>query len=190
MPTENLAQHGTSAASPHDSATWWQRVRDNPQALLDWLYDQYRGERGAGGRIERFAELYTSPASRAHRILSKIAAQERNHAAWIADLLRARGVIPEVRPARERYWGKTLPGIRDLASGAAVGAHAERMRLLRIEVIANDPVAPADVRAVFLRILPQERFHERAFRALAGADALAATASAHTLGAQALGLLL
>jgi hypothetical protein len=63
------------------------------------------------------------------------------------------------------------------------------MRLLRIEVIANDESAPADARAVFRRILPQERFHERAFRVLAGPAAMAATAAAHTLGEQALGLI-
>ena len=73
-------------------------------------------------------------------------------------------------------------------TGAAVGAHAERMRLERIEAIAGDAEAPADIRQVFARILPQERFHERAFRSLAGDDALRRTASAHALGREALGL--
>ena len=189
MTTENLAHHGTSESLASSSAAWWQRVRQEPQALLGWLFDQYRGEQGAGERIAQFADSFSAPGSRAHRILNKIAAQERNHAEWIGSLLRTRGLVPEVKPAHERYWPKTLPGIRDLATGAAVGAHAERMRLQRIEVIAGDPDAPADVRAVFLRILPQERFHERAFRTLAGADALAATAAAHELGEQALGLI-
>ena len=62
------------------------------------------------------------------------------------------------------------------------------MRLERIEVIASDPEAPEDVRAVFWRILPQERFHEHAFRSLAGAPALEATRAAHELGRTTLGL--
>lgn len=62
------------------------------------------------------------------------------------------------------------------------------MRLARIEAICEDEQAPADLRAVFLRILPEERFHERAFRELAGADALARTEGAHILGQRALGL--
>jgi rubrerythrin len=81
-----------------------------------------------------------------------------------------------------------VTAVHDLASGAAVGAHAERMRLERIEVIATDPEAPADIREVFQRILPQERFHERAFTELAGDTALDAAADAHELGRQVLGL--
>jgi rubrerythrin len=81
-----------------------------------------------------------------------------------------------------------LPGIHDLESGCAVGAHAEKMRLERIEAIAQDPGAPPDVRAVFTRILPEERFHERAFREMAGGAALRAAEGAHELGRLALGL--
>ncbi|WP_438044486.1 hypothetical protein [Sorangium sp. So ce128] len=89
---------------------------------------------------------------------------------------------------RERYCKETLDVVRDLETGRAVGAHSERMRLERIEVIAADPAAPPDVRAVFERILPEERFHARAFAELAGAEALAATQGAHDLGRRALGL--
>jgi hypothetical protein len=45
--------------------------------------------------------------------------------------------------------------------------------------------ADADVRAVFRRILPEERFHERAFRALSSAAALSKTAGAHDLARRA-----
>jgi len=115
--------------------------------------------------------------------------QEEDHAAWVGDLLRARGEEPCVlKDKEERYWQETLPGITSWESGCAVAAHAEAMRLDRIRVIVADPETPVDVRAVFARILPQEEFHERAFRAFAGDAALAATLHGHEEGARALGL--
>lgn len=171
-----------------DSRTWWEVVKRDPEAFGAWLLDQYRGEATAAGRIEMLRDAYAEPGSRAHRILGVIAAQERRHAVWVGDLLTARGVQPRIGAKRERYWKETLGAIRDLETGCAVGAHSERMRLERIEVIAADPEAPADVRAVFQRILPEERFHARAFAELAGDEALAAMRGAHELGRRALGL--
>src|SRR5258708_15423822 len=109
-------------------------------------------------RIELLHDRFAAPGSHAWRILTVIAGQERKHARWVGELLAARGlpVAPSVKA--ERYWPQTLPGIRDLATGAAVGAHAEGMRLERIAAIAADEEVPADVREVFRRILPEERF--------------------------------
>jgi hypothetical protein len=156
--------------------------------LHAWLYDQYRGEVTAAGRIESLRDRFTAPGTRAHRVLTVIAAQERDHAEWIGELLAARGLVIEIQAKPDRYWRCVLPGITDLATGAAIGAHAERMRLERIETIAADPAAPADIRATFARILRQERFHARAFAELASPEALARTAGAHELGRVALGL--
>jgi len=171
------------------SAEWWSETKTNPEALRDWLFDQFRGEATAAERIEMLRDRFASPGTRAWRLLTTIAGQEREHAAWVGELLRARGHRAEVRPAASRYWADPIAAIRDLSTGCAVGAHAEAMRLERIEVIAKDPGAPDDVRAVFARILPEERFHERAFRSLATPASLAATASAHAAGREALGLL-
>lgn len=171
------------------SAAWWAATRDAPARVLAWLFDQYRGEVTAARRILALRDAHAAPGSRAFRVLTAIAGQEADHAAWVAALLRDRGLAPELRgDAEGRYWGRTLPGIADLATGCAVGAHAERMRLARIEAIAADPTAPADIRAVFARILPQERFHERAFRSLATPESLERTRDAHELGLRALGL--
>lgn len=167
---------------------WWESVKRDPGALQGWLLDQYRGEATAAERIERLRDGYSAPGTRAARVLSVIADQERTHAGWVGALLRTRGIEPHIEPEPERYWPQMLPGIHDLESGCAVGAHAEKMRLERIEAIAQDSEAPADIRAVFARILPQERFHERAFRALAGDAALRATEGAQELGRLALGL--
>ncbi len=182
----------TTTLDPQDlrrSAAWWAATRDAPDRLHAWLLDQYRGEVTAARRILALRDEHAAPGSRAHRVLTTIASQEEDHAAWVADLLRARGLPPAIVGEPEgRYWRRTLPEIADLATGCAVGAHAERMRLARIAVIAADPDAPADIRAVFARILPQERFHERAFRSLATPESLARTRDAHELGRRALGL--
>src|SRR5262249_38368860 len=151
-----------------NSRTWWEAVKNDGAALTAWLFDQYRGEATAAGRIEMLRDLFAEPGSRAHTILGVIAGQERRHAVWVGDLLVARGLEPTIGPKRERYWTPTLEVVRDLETGCAIGAHSEKMRLERIEVIAADPEAPADVRAVFRRILPEERFHARAFAELAG----------------------
>jgi rubrerythrin len=171
-----------------DSRAWWEAVKQDPAALRAWLQDQYRGEATASGRIEMLRDAFAAEGSRAHRILGIIAAQERRHAVWVGDLLTARGIAPTLGTKRERYWKETLGAVRDLETGCAVGAHSERMRLERIEAIAADPGAPPDVREVFQRILPEERFHVRAFAELAGPAALDAMQDAHDLGRRALGL--
>ena len=170
------------------STSWWQRIKRDTVGLHAWLYDQYRGEVTAADRIETLRDTYCQPSERAYRILTVIAAQERDHARWVGELLAARGLDVAVRDKADRYWPAVLPGITDLETGAAVGAHAERMRLERIEAIAADPTAPVDIRQVFAAILPQERFHARAFAQLSTPEAMARTASAHALGREALGL--
>ena len=175
-----------SPCRPHDARSWWAAVRCDPVAFRRWLRAQYRGESTAAGRIELLRDCFAPDIhGRPHRVLTVIAAQERRHAGWVADLLRARGVALAPVTTPERYWPEVDGAITDLATGCAVGAHAERMRL---EVIASDPGAPTDVRLVFQRILRDERFHERAFRKLAGPAALAATQSNHARGRRALGL--
>jgi len=171
-----------------NSKSWWAAIKLDTHRLYAWLHDQYRGEVTAAGRIDGLRDRFAAPGTRAHRILTVIAAQERTHAAWVGALLAARGLAVAVQDKPDRYWRRVLPAITDLATGAAIGAHAERMRLERIEAIAADPDAPADIHAVFARILPEERFHARAFAELSTGEALARTSSAHRAGRSALGL--
>ena len=173
---------------PRTSEEWWANVREDEGQLNRWLEKQYHGEVTAAERILDFARTYTEPDTRAARLLNIIAGQETDHAKWVGDLLVARGIEPVVLEKPERYWEQTLPKIGSFASGAAVAAHAEHMRLERIGVIAHDLSAPQDIRTVFDRILPQEVFHERAFRSLAGPDAMEATIEAHQQGRQEIGL--
>jgi len=171
---------------------WWTTVKSDDKLLNDWLLRQYRGEVTAASRIEHFRDRYACKANafraQAKRILTTIASQERQHAAWVLDLLHARGITPDIEGAEERYWKETLPSVESFETGAAVGAHAEEMRLLRIRTIVEDDTAPEDIRDVFKRILKDEEFHARAFRDMAGEEAMSKTAGAHERGMALLGL--
>jgi rubrerythrin len=169
------------------SKLWWNEVKNNSDKFNDWLIKQYRGEITAATRIKEFAKVYATDIHDI-KILNVIANQESKHAAWVLDLLVARGINPSIERAEERYWKETLPEIESFETGAAVGAHAEAMRLERIKVICEDDSAPNDVRDVFQKILHEEIFHEKAFRNMAGVEAMMATSDAHNKGLELLGL--
>jgi rubrerythrin len=170
------------------SLQWWNDTKNDQVRLVDWLKKQYRGEVTAASRITRLAENYDA-TDKQKKLLNKIADDEMQHAIWIRELLRNRGIpLPSLNEAEDRYWAETLPGIEDFETGAAVGAHAEGMRLERIFVIANDVDAPEDIRNTFARILKDETFHEQAFISLTNEAALEKTRGNHALGLQALGL--
>lgn len=170
---------------------WWGQTRADEQALMSWLRRQYHGEAMAARRLEAFVARYGEQAKRPQWLttVATIITQEREHARWIGELLASRGEQARLLDEHtERYWEQTLEGIESWETGCAVAAHAERMRLERIRVIAADEEAPADIRAVFARILPEEEFHERAFGALTSPEALELTRDQHERGARALGL--
>jgi rubrerythrin len=169
------------------SKMWWDSVKADSDKFNDWLVKQYRGEVTAATRIIEFSDKYATD-SRDKKVLGVIAKQESKHAAWVLDLLVSRGINPSVEHAEERYWKETLPEIESFETGAAVGAHAEAMRLDRIRVICEDDSAPSDVKNVFKKILREEIFHERAFRSMAGVTAMMATQGAHSKGLELLGL--
>jgi len=169
------------------SQQWWAEVKADPDKLNGWLIRQYRGEATASRRIKEFADRY-APDTVTKRILGMIADQEKQHAEWVLELLKARGIEPNLNDAEKRYWKETLPDIKTFSTGAAVGAHAERMRLERIETIANDRGAPQDIRKTFQLILKDELFHAAAFEQMAGPEALEQTLPSHRRGREALGL--
>jgi hypothetical protein len=128
----------TTTTLTRTAASWWASIRNDPAKINAWLLDQYRGEALAAVRIAMLRDRF--PASqKAARVLSIIAGQEQEHARWVAGLLEARGLPVVVADKRARYWdAQALELIADFETGCAVGSHAERMRLERIEVIAND----------------------------------------------------
>jgi len=170
-----------------NSVEWWVATKSSPTALLKWLKDQYHGEVTAATRMRELILIY--PANpKWKQTVETIAQQEETHAQWVGALLTARGVHPEVLQKRERYWENTLKQITDWDTGCAVAAHAEAMRLERIRAICNDPDAPSDVREVFGKILPQEEFHEKAFRSFTTDVAMKRTLEGHLAGMNELGL--
>lgn len=169
------------------SQQWWNEVKGDPKRFNGWLLRQFRGEATAAERIVEFADKY-APDVQTKRILYTIASQEATHADWVLQLLKTRGIEPDVSGAEKRYWKETLPDITSFETGAGVAAHAERMRLERIKTISEDPTAPADVKETFTRILRDEQFHERAFREMAGPMGLEVTLDSHRRGRKALGL--
>lgn len=170
------------------SEQWWSEVKNNPKRFNAWLVKQHRGEITAASRIDRFA-LRLAPNARFKKTLEVIADQERTHADWVLGLLKSRGITPDLTHAEDRYWKEVLTQEEvTFEEVAAIGAHAEAMRLERIKAIASDDTAPADVRDVFQRILKDEMFHERAFRNMAGREAMARTEASHCRGREILGL--
>lgn len=171
------------------SRAWWDETKRDDVCLLAWLQKQHHGEATAAERIRRYCVDAVDALDPRRKVLLTIAEQEDAHAAWIAELLRSRGETPAAIAHPERYWRHALAALSSFDDAAGAAYHAEAMRLERIEVIATDPAGPADLRAVFARILRDERFHARAFRRLASAEAIERTRGAHRAGARAIGFL-
>lgn len=171
----------------HTTKEWWSATKSSSDLLIAWLEKQYHGEVTAADRIEKYA-MSKAKGPTLER-LKQIAKEERRHAYWVGGLLRTRGVEPNVLEKNERYWQETLKDLTDLNSVCAVAAHAEKMRLERIEEIAGDEAAPSDVRKVFQRILVDEVRHERTFAQLAGDQALKNAVANHQNGLKAIGLI-
>lgn len=170
-----------------NSKKWWNLVKNDSKKLNDWLIKQYRGEITAADRIIKFAETY-APNKKSLAVLNVIAKQEKKHAKWVLELLKNRNIIPNIENAEDRYWKETLPEIESFEIGAAIGAHAEKMRLERIRVISGDETAPKDIRNTFKKILKDEIFHEKIFKSLTTIKALNETKNAHEQGLKVLGL--
>ena len=173
-----------------NSLQWWNNIKNDDLLLADWLIKQYRGEVTAASRIRTLA-LSKAKTEEQKRLLKIIASQEEIHAGWIFDLLNDRNLAAKasINNSEDRYWSKTLPlASVSFENAVAVGAHAEAMRLDRIKVIAEDDSAPKDIQKVFKKILADELFHERTFRAMATEESLKETSNAHNLGMELLGL--
>lgn len=175
------------------SQQWWNEVKNDPVLMTDWLKDQYHGEVTAADRINLLRKTAKGVTGTDDAILNIIAEQERRHAGWIKDLLQSRGIEAEILEKEERYWDKVLPvdfESSSITQLAAIGAHAEGMRLERIRVIADDELAPWDIVSTFQRILIDEEWHERAFTQMSTETDLVAAKENHNAGLNALGLVI
>lgn len=168
---------------------WWAEVSSDEDKMIDWLKDQYRGEVTAETRIRALITDYALDGDKA-RIINKIADDERKHAEWVASLLFARGIPVVLLDKEERYWEKTLPKEKvSFEYMCAVGHHAETMRLERINLLSSDERF-IDIARVFAAILPDEKFHARAFAYLSTPEAIEAARGKHKEGLEALGLVI
>jgi rubrerythrin len=186
------------------SLEWWNETKSDEQKLIAWLKKQYHGELTAAERIKSY--IYSD------RILNDLKSRtifnsdtwklimimedEQRHAGWIGNLLQVRGVTPSrLEDKVEVYWdsikqtftseGKEI----STAEAIALAAHAERMRLERIRVIAHDVTAPEDIRVAFERILVDESWHAKTFKSMSTEEMLTSTLIAANNGRLALGLI-
>ena len=174
------------------SAQWWNKTKSDPIKLIDWLKDQYHGEKTAAKRIkELFFTAGNTLTNAEASLLQRIIKEEEVHAKWIKSLLLNRGVKPEILVKEERYWNKVLPNYEASKKQLAAIAHlAETMRLERIGVIAADTNCPKDIRNVFKRILPMELNHTKWFAELTTNEHIKAALANHHDGMNALGLVI
>ncbi len=147
------------------SAQWWKEVKADPQRLTAWLQRQYVGEMAAVNLLSEVLTRYASEATEGEwHTVHKVMCQEATHARWIKKVMDDRGIKPEPNGSSDRrYWKEVLPGVTNFSEAMAAAFHAESMRLERIRAIAADEDAPADIRAVFQKILPHEEWHEEVF---------------------------
>lgn len=175
------------------SKEWWAATKNDPEALIEWLKKQYYGEVTAGFRIAELFIAKTNTIPDYSKALTRIIGEEFLHALWIKELLIARGVTDFTTcSGTDRYWKEVLSddSTQSLEELAAIAAHAETMRLQRIEAIVDDHEAPQDIWRVFHNILPMEMGHAHIFRDLTTLEIFQATEENHLKGVNALGLVI
>lgn len=179
-------------AQPKTSQEWWDSIKNDPELIKKWLVNQYHGEAVASQRIKEHILPFFETAPKSKAVVERIAADEEKHAKWIATLLENRGLTAEILKKEERYWNEVIneefKGNGQYAAAAA--AHAEEMRLERIEVLCTDPVVDSDIKMTFLMILKDEKFHAKAFKSLGGEEYYNESAENHAKGMEALGLII
>lgn len=168
---------------------WLSEVKASPEKLNHWLERQYVGESLAADRIKHLAE--SQREQKTQHTLLEIAKDEAKHRDWIGGLLESRG-IPLPTPSIEgtRYWEPILNSLSTFEELTGAGHHAEAMRLVRIKALATDSEIAPDIQEVFLKILPDEQFHTRAFAHMSTPDAIESTRKLHQQGLEVLGLTL
>lgn len=171
------------------SKQWWEETKVSEQKTINWLKNQYHGEAVAAERIEKYILPHLD--GKYQFMVERIVDDEIRHSQWVGELLTNRGITPEILQKEERYWREVMT--EDFTTNGnyacAVAAHAEEMRLERIQVIMNDVDAPEDIRKVFTNIYKDELFHAKGFKLIAGDDYYNKASENHAKGLEALGLI-
>lgn len=176
---------------------WLQRVESIPAEFKSWLIRQYHGEVRATNEIIKLADDLTNAMQGSNAdvapvvaLLVHIANDEANHAKYIAALLDLYGYTPDEQEPNGKYWEQSMKGVQSFDDIFAVGAHAEAMRLSRIEAVMNSKVFDETVCKVFARIYEDEKNHVEWFRSLCSDEAFERMSEHHKDGLNALGLVL
>lgn len=191
-----VLEHGTGLSVYSMSTTsktteeWWAETKADPEKLAHWLRRQYVGEMAAVNLLSELLITYGNQATEQewHNV-HKVMCQEATHAKWMKQVMDGRGISPEEGASTDRrYWAEVKPAVKSFAEGCAAGYHAEKMRLERIRIIANerDPEYN-DLATVFSNILPHEEWHEEVFDEMRQGRELT---QYHTKGLEALNLLI
>lgn len=165
------------------SVDWWNSVKKNETKFNSWLKKQYFGENQAYIRLNELSKRFEN------KTLKTIAKQEKQHAEWIKNYCISKGIdLSDANKHEERYWKEVNMDFNSLEEAAAVGAHAEKMRLERITVIANDNTFCKDLSNIFRKILKDELFHEKAFKNMTTNELYELNRHNHEKGAEKIGL--
>jgi tRNA isopentenyl-2-thiomethyl-A-37 hydroxylase MiaE len=168
---------------------WWQRCLNDKEKLEHWLVSLYNNEKDAEERFINFANDYCLNDKAAYDTFVTIASQEANHAVLVEKILHDRNIALYVKSSKDgRYWRNTLECICDMKTAAAIGAYAEGLSLKRMRVIIKDPNTPADLKALFEVIEPEEAYHAKALEGIATRFGMKAVKDCHDKGLKALGL--
>lgn len=177
---------GTGLTLKNQSKAWWTNTKKSNARITSWLQKQFIGEARAAGRLKGYLDKF-NPEPKVRKVVEKIAGQEGKHADWIQDLLDARAAVPNLRH-EDRYWKHTLNDINSFDDLCGIAWAAENMRLARIRTIVEDKDAPTDIRNTFKKILKDEIFHEKAFKALSSEVSKRKALVNHVKGLKAIGL--
>lgn len=171
------------------TAEWLDEIKSDKDKLNHWLKRQYVGEVNAARRIKALISV-ASPTFAP--LINSIANDESNHSEWIKVLLMKRGLhIPDTSDGENKYWQPILSsGAKTFEEIAAIGHHAETMRLVRIEALAFDSEIDDDIRMTFARILVDERGHAWAFEYMSTREAIEKMRPLHQEGMKTLGLVI
>lgn len=171
------------------SKEWWDETKKSPEKLVNWLKNQYHGEAVASERIKKF--ILPHMEGKYQFMVERIADDEDRHAQWVGELLKTRGIKPEILQKEERYWKQVIT--EDFTTNgnyaSAVAAHAEEMRLERIKVIMDDTEFDSDIVNTFKQIYKDELFHAKGFKLIAGDEYYSKASENHAKGLEALGLI-
>ena len=72
------------------SIEWWAATKADPERLMAWLFDQYRGEVTAADRILRLRDANRPPKGAPHPVLTTIPGREGRQPRWVAGRWRIR----------------------------------------------------------------------------------------------------